>query len=330
MFFRRGSNMQTKNQTSNTPNHLTKGLDLKKVFYSLSALLLTISFCPATPGMAADFSGKLNTVTITDSAGVNAPPTAAIDYSINGDTVSFDASGSSDSDGSLVSYSWDFGDGTTGTGVSIDHQFAGTITPVTLTVIDNTGGAALAQVVAGTSAFSDDFSTDTTGNYTIKNTWTQGGTGKFTYDATGKRLRVTTADNVGLQFERPLPVSSNGTFSLDFLPTKLYPAGGTVVIRLRQDSSTYYEVQYSDGYTSGILRKFVNGTEVAKTQDGTQYKQNTNYSIKINFSPTQVTVQGFGPALTLNTSTAGFDISSFAIDISQQDAYFDNFEYTTN
>ena len=57
--------------------------------------------------------------------------------------VSFDASSSSDPDGYIVSYKWDFGDGTTGEGQKITHTFTATITDrtftVTLTVKDDGG-----------------------------------------------------------------------------------------------------------------------------------------------------------------------------------------------
>ena len=56
-------------------------------------------------------------------------------------TVAFDASASSDSDGSITSYSWNFGDNTApGSGVTVNHlyQAAGTFT-ATLTVTDNRG-----------------------------------------------------------------------------------------------------------------------------------------------------------------------------------------------
>jgi uncharacterized protein YjdB len=54
--------------------------------------------------------------------------------------VTFDASGSSDPDGKIISYQWDFGDGTTGAGKIVQHTFtlAGSYT-VTLTVADNHG-----------------------------------------------------------------------------------------------------------------------------------------------------------------------------------------------
>lgn len=56
--------------------------------------------------------------------------------------VRFDASLSKDADGSIVSYNWDFGDGTTGEGITVDHEYfsVGAIIndrQVTLTVKDN-------------------------------------------------------------------------------------------------------------------------------------------------------------------------------------------------
>ncbi|MEM7221324.1 MAG: PKD domain-containing protein, partial [Pseudomonadota bacterium] len=57
---------------------------------------------------------------------------------------SFDASGSSDSDGTIVSYDWDFGDGTTGSGVGVSHVFPGQgMYNVALTVTDDQGGTSV-------------------------------------------------------------------------------------------------------------------------------------------------------------------------------------------
>ncbi len=54
--------------------------------------------------------------------------------------ISFDASGSTSSDGSALTYSWDFGDGSTGTGITTSHEYttAGTFT-VTLTAANAAG-----------------------------------------------------------------------------------------------------------------------------------------------------------------------------------------------
>ena len=66
---------------------------------------------------------------------------AGLDRNVNvNDVVNFDASLSYDPDGNIVSYSWDFGDGTTATGLTTTHSYTsqGTYT-VTLTVTDNDG-----------------------------------------------------------------------------------------------------------------------------------------------------------------------------------------------
>jgi len=68
---------------------------------------------------------------------------AGLDQTVPEDTiVNFDASGSSDNIG-IISYQWDFGDGTTGTGITTTHTYtsAGTYT-VTLTVKDSAGNSA--------------------------------------------------------------------------------------------------------------------------------------------------------------------------------------------
>jgi len=89
-------------------------------------------------------AGSTSTVSVTLTAiPSNASPVASFGFTptspVVGDIVSFDASASSDSDGSIASYAWNFGDGNTGSG-QFTHLFAtsGTYT-VTLTVTDNQG-----------------------------------------------------------------------------------------------------------------------------------------------------------------------------------------------
>ena len=71
----------------------------------------------------------------------NVPPVARIsgDKTVKkGEKATFDGSGSNDVDGTIVAYKWDFGDGTSGTGIMAIHVYMqqGTYT-TTLTVIDN-------------------------------------------------------------------------------------------------------------------------------------------------------------------------------------------------
>jgi len=70
----------------------------------------------------------------------NEPPTAEFTVTTYPGSliVDFDASASSDSDGTLVNYTWDFGDGNSDTGITTSHLYpAGSTYPVTLTVVDN-------------------------------------------------------------------------------------------------------------------------------------------------------------------------------------------------
>jgi PKD repeat protein len=110
------------------------------------------------------------TLTVTDSEnlsseawqflGIDASQSPIVQFTISpsqGDLntlFQFDASGTRDPDGKIKSYSWAFGDGTAGTGITVNHKFkfAGTH-PVTLSVTDNSGvrsfGSKLANVTGG-------------------------------------------------------------------------------------------------------------------------------------------------------------------------------------
>jgi PKD repeat protein len=77
---------------------------------------------------------------------VNAKPVAAAGDDrkvIVSESMQFNGSKSHDPDGNIASYQWDFGDGKTGSGVTVNYAYtaAGTYT-VTLTVTDNNGATA--------------------------------------------------------------------------------------------------------------------------------------------------------------------------------------------
>ncbi len=95
-----------------------------------------------TNGSNSSWSETL-TVMISQAQSEGYPPVGSFhipeNASVNHSMV-FDASGSYDPDGTIVSYVWDFGDGITGVGAVVVHTYEspGDYT-VTLTVIDNQG-----------------------------------------------------------------------------------------------------------------------------------------------------------------------------------------------
>jgi len=116
---------------------------------------------PVTVNYGAPVTTTIPTTTTTTTTTVpNTPPTCSFVVApVTGGTgissdpflltslvAGFDASGSSDPDGTIASYAWNFGDSTpTGSGVSTGHtyaaSFAGAVLPVSLTVIDNAGAS---------------------------------------------------------------------------------------------------------------------------------------------------------------------------------------------
>jgi len=105
----------------------------------------------------ADQGTHTTTLTVKDDEGAedtfsqnisvtsdNQPPVASFEVDPKSGevplVVSFDASGSVDRDGSIASYEWEFGDGESGSGVTVDHTFDGSgIYNVKLTVTDMVG-----------------------------------------------------------------------------------------------------------------------------------------------------------------------------------------------
>lgn len=70
----------------------------------------------------------------------NNPPTASFTHACTDLSCSFDGSGSTDGDGSIVGYAWAFGDGGTASGATAAHTYAsGGTYQVTLTVTDDDG-----------------------------------------------------------------------------------------------------------------------------------------------------------------------------------------------
>ena len=88
--------------------------------------------------------GKRGTSVLREHFLVPSPPTASFTFSpaapTTADVITFDASGSTDPDGDITGYAWDFGDTSTASGAIVTHQYAaGGDFTVTLTVTDSKG-----------------------------------------------------------------------------------------------------------------------------------------------------------------------------------------------
>lgn len=107
----------------------------------------------------ATVPGQSVTLFVLPASGGNQPPVAAITATpVSGVAplvVSFNGSGSTDSDGSISNYAWSFGDGSNGTGATVSHSYAAAGTyAAALTVTDNQGatGTATALITVTSAA----------------------------------------------------------------------------------------------------------------------------------------------------------------------------------
>jgi len=120
----------------------------------------------ATPGRyharltVTDDSGETDTTFTVVTIGTgNLPPLALAGDAVSGtvgNAITFDGTGSSDGDGTVNDYNWDFGDGNTGTGSTPSHSYAAAGKYfVVLTVTDSDGATSsdvtLAEVTPASS-----------------------------------------------------------------------------------------------------------------------------------------------------------------------------------
>lgn len=132
---------------------------LRTVGIGAAAVLAVSALGGGTFALAQTFSPEARTEETVEVAApkeltINAVPVAAIVVTATTDlTVSLDGSTSTDADGDILDYLWDFGDGTTAEGVTASHSYAagGSFT-VSLTVIDDVGAESAAQADVTVSA----------------------------------------------------------------------------------------------------------------------------------------------------------------------------------
>jgi hypothetical protein len=104
----------------------------------------SIPFPSTWPSDSGSFGSTYISTFFTYSTGgggppANVPPSADFTFAVDINTVTFDPDSSTDSDGTIEEYLWNFGDGTTSTSRYPVHEFAPGSYEVTLTVTDDDG-----------------------------------------------------------------------------------------------------------------------------------------------------------------------------------------------
>jgi subtilisin family serine protease len=156
--FAPGSSITSAWSTSNTATNTISGTSMASPHVAgVAALILEGSPGSSPSAVASAITSNATTDKVT-SAGTGSPnlllymgfiggggggggnqsPTASFTFSCTDLTCSFNGGGSSDPDGSISSYAWNFGDGTTGSGVTPNKTYSsGGTRTVTLTVTDD-------------------------------------------------------------------------------------------------------------------------------------------------------------------------------------------------
>ncbi len=156
-----------------------------------------------------DNDGATGTVTknvvVSAAPPANVAPKAAFTSSTTNLVAALDGSGSTDSDGTVASYAWDFGDTSTGTGAAPSHTYAAAGTyAVKLTVTDDDGGTdtltkdvTVSAAPVGTPFVSDDFNRTVAsglGNADTGGAWVMsGGNADFAVNGTAGVFKLSAA-----------------------------------------------------------------------------------------------------------------------------------------
>ncbi|WP_375497160.1 PKD domain-containing protein [uncultured Jatrophihabitans sp.] len=236
------------------------------------------------------------------------PPTAAFTSSCTGQTCSVDASASADPDGTIASYSWTFGDGTTGSGRTTTHTYAaGGSHAITLTVIDNQGASgAVAHSVTTTAPAGAAFVSDTF-NRTTANGWGAADVGGA-YTVLGTAADFSVAPRAGvLRLAKvaathtvylPTATSTDTDLVATVAPDKV-PVGGPIYSHLtgrRVGAGNEYDARFTltaGGQVNLSLVRLVGNVETSLTPDttvsGLTYAAGTGVSVRLQVTGTAPT-----------------------------------------
>jgi len=241
-----------------------------------SLLAVTATILLATPAAfaATEFQGSLNSVSITDASETNAPPTATFTYTQDGDTFTFDANASTDSDGTIIGYKWDFGDGNSATNVSVTHTYDSAQTyPVTLQTLDNDNGVSIAQIIVSNNLpiiiVEQLVSDSDTGNISVAKSYGQGI--YFTEPTTIQSITIKTGPNLYGTPPTKLRIGTSKELSTSFLAESNeilltaknteYEFTLTEPVQLKTKNQYYFAVSVTNDSTANFVDLSASATD---------------------------------------------------------------------
>lgn len=124
---------------------------MKNRFSKLAVPLLTL-VTAACSGGGSGGGGNDEEPELPQNQAPMASFTLSSESGLSPATIAFDASGSSDADGSISNYQWDFGDGTAGSGQKVEHTFNSDADAdkeflIRLTITDDDGATASSESI---------------------------------------------------------------------------------------------------------------------------------------------------------------------------------------
>ncbi|QEE62511.1 PKD domain-containing protein [Salinibacterium sp. dk2585] len=239
----------------------------------------------------------------TTGAPPNAAPAAAFTEAVSNLDVSVDASASSDSDGTIAGYVWDFGDGNTATGVTASHSYAeaGSYT-VTLTVTDNGGASnSTSKTVEATEPpeppvgiAADSFTRTSSsgwGTADLGGEWSTVGAASR-YTVSGSAGLMTVAAGQTLRASLPGATSDDVDLRLRFSTDKALTGGGEYLSAIgRQVGSLDYRARVRLLASGDVLLQLTQGgtTLQSLTVPGLTHTADAAYNLRLQVTGTSPT-----------------------------------------